>query len=97
VRTDSTVTLYFAYSPAPINDEINKISSNLEYQFIDNTLIGDDTQRRTAGGNIRTGPFSTTPSASLYEMKLLQSQLDPLWISKTKRANHLAGHLCCYV
>jgi predicted extracellular nuclease len=82
--TDSTVTSA-SLTLQTIIDEINKISSNLEYQFIDNTLIGDDTNGGQPGGNIRTAFLYNAKRVS-YDETSLNSVVDPT-DQQTNRAN----------
>jgi predicted extracellular nuclease len=67
--TDSTVTSA-SLTLQTIIDEINKISTNLDYQFVDNTLIGDDTNGGQPGGNIRVAFLYNANRVSYDEASL---------------------------
>jgi predicted extracellular nuclease len=74
--TDSTVTSA-SLTLQTIIDEINKISSNSNYQFVDNTLIGDDTNGGQPGGNIRTA-FLYNANRVSYDEASLNAVVDPI-------------------
>jgi predicted extracellular nuclease len=72
-----------------IIDEIKKINSNLNYQFVDNTLIGDDTSGGQPGGNIRTAFLYNAKRVS-YDETSLNAIVDPT-DQQTNRANPFFG------
>jgi predicted extracellular nuclease len=74
--TESTVTSA-SLTLQTIIDEINKISSNSNYQFIDNTFIGDDTNGGEPGGNIRTA-FLYNANRVSYDEATLNAVVDPV-------------------
>jgi predicted extracellular nuclease len=73
--TGSTITSAELTLQTIIN-EINKISSNFDYQFIDNTFIGDDTNGGQPGGNIRTAFLYNAKRVS-YDEASLNSVVEP--------------------
>jgi endonuclease/exonuclease/phosphatase family metal-dependent hydrolase len=74
--TGSTVTSASLTLQAII-DEINLISSNFDYQFVDNTLIGDDTNGGQPGGNIRVA-FLYNANRVSYDESSLNAVVDPV-------------------
>jgi predicted extracellular nuclease len=74
--TDSTVTSA-SLTLQTIIDEISKISTSLDYQFIDNTLIGDDTNGGQPGGNIRVAFLYNAKRVS-YDETSLNAVVDPV-------------------